>query len=274
MLGMSSNQPRGTYLVLDTNTDKIVRHRAVIWHPNKKGTASFPKSDFEGAFEEPNSDNMTADTSADNITGPVHIRPPYQQRRAPPSGTDMMPPHLEENDLEGDELEENEPTADTLTSPQLGEDRASSPVDDAPSNALTREMVRRQSHLRAPEEEPRTLSRTRSDQSMDVEIKGLVQNDTWIETQVPPGQKAITTKLVYKRKINQFGEVFRYKARLCALGYKQTWGMNFFDTYAPTMAAEVLRMLLGFTANKDWELVHWDIRQAIVTAKLEEEVYV
>ncbi|CAN0130741.1 unnamed protein product, partial [Discosporangium mesarthrocarpum] len=111
------------------------------------------------------------------------------------------------------------------------------------------------------------------DQSMDEEIKRLVQTSTRIETQVPPGQKVIGTKWAYKRKINQSVEVVSYKARLCALGYKRIWGMNFFNTYTPTIAAEVLKML-GFTANKDWELVHWDIKQAFVTAKLEEEVYV
>ncbi|CAM9164542.1 unnamed protein product [Discosporangium mesarthrocarpum] len=70
---------------------------------------------------------------------------------------------------------------------------------------------------------------------MDEETKELVQNGTWVKTRVPPGQKALGTEWVYKRKINQFREVIRYKTRLCALEYKQIWGMNFFDTFAPTI---------------------------------------
>ena len=57
--------------------------------------------------------------------------------------------------------------------------------------------------------------------AMDLEIKSIVKNDTWILTDLPAGGKKIGVKWVYKTKLNENGEVDKYKARLVAKGYAQ-----------------------------------------------------
>lgn len=49
---------------------------------------------------------------------------------------------------------------------------------------------------------------------MDKEIKFIEKNQTWELTTLPKGHKAVDLKWIFKLKINQNGEVTKYKARL------------------------------------------------------------
>lgn len=51
---------------------------------------------------------------------------------------------------------------------------------------------------------------------MDAEIKAIEKNDTWELSVLPQGKKTIGVKWVYKTKLNEKGEVDKYKARLVA----------------------------------------------------------
>ncbi|CAN0486391.1 unnamed protein product, partial [Discosporangium mesarthrocarpum] len=79
---------------------------------------------------------------------------------------------------------------------------------------------------------------------------------------------------VFKRKVNQFGDVTRYKGRLVGKGYTQLWGIDVYASFMPTPAVEVLRTVLAYTAHQDWEPCHWDVRQAFIQPDMEEDIYV
>jgi len=49
--------------------------------------------------------------------------------------------------------------------------------------------------------------------AMEEELKSLTTNKTWEITEIPPGRKTIGSKWVFKRKLNQYGKVSRYKVR-------------------------------------------------------------
>lgn len=53
-------------------------------------------------------------------------------------------------------------------------------------------------------------------QAMDAEVKAIVKNDTWELTELPSGVKTIGVKWIFKKKLNEHGEVDKYKARLVA----------------------------------------------------------
>ena len=55
--------------------------------------------------------------------------------------------------------------------------------------------------------------------AMDSEIKSIEKNDTWVLIDLPVGAKKIGVKWIYKTKLNEHGEVDKYKARLVAEGY-------------------------------------------------------
>ena len=62
---------------------------------------------------------------------------------------------------------------------------------------------------------------------MQTKYDAIVKNDTWYLTYLPPVNKAIGTKWLYKLKRKLDGSIDRYKARLVAKGYAQEKGIDF-----------------------------------------------
>lgn len=111
-------------------------------------------------------------------------------------------------------------------------------------------------------------------QAMDEEIMSIVKNDTWELTTLPKGQKAIGVKWVYKTKKNAKGEVEKYKARLVAKGYKQKYGIDYEEVFAPVARLETIRMIIAIAAQYRWKIHQMDVKSAFLNGLLEEEVYV
>ena len=60
----------------------------------------------------------------------------------------------------------------------------------------------------------------------DLEIESIEQNETWELTNLPKGMKKMGVKWVFKTKLNENGEVDKYKARLVEKGYAQQHGIE------------------------------------------------
>ena len=58
---------------------------------------------------------------------------------------------------------------------------------------------------------------------MDQEIDAIKRNETWELVKLPENRKAIGFKWIYRTKLNQNGEVKKYKVRLVVNGYKKVW---------------------------------------------------
>ncbi|GAA0160000.1 transmembrane signal receptor [Lithospermum erythrorhizon] len=105
------------------------------------------------------------------------------------------------------------------------------------------------------------------------EMDDLNKNHTWILTELPPGKRTVGCKWVFTIKYNENGIVERYKAKLVAKRYTQTYGIDFSETFAPIAKMNTIRILLSLAANLDWELHQLDIKNAFLNDDLEEEVY-
>ena len=64
-------------------------------------------------------------------------------------------------------------------------------------------------------------------EAMDEEMRALIQNQTWEVVDLPKGKKPIGCKWVYTLKCKSDGSLDRYKARLIARGYTQTYGLDY-----------------------------------------------
>ncbi|XP_074266172.1 uncharacterized protein LOC141588638 [Silene latifolia] len=110
-------------------------------------------------------------------------------------------------------------------------------------------------------------------EAMKNEIAALERNNTWTLEMLPPNKKAIASKWVYKIKYNADGSIERYKARLVVMGNRQIEGVDFQETFAPTIKMVTVRTLLTIAAAKKWVIHQMDVHNAFLHGDLNEEVY-
>jgi hypothetical protein len=108
---------------------------------------------------------------------------------------------------------------------------------------------------------------------MKEEIESLENRETWEIVDKPQGKPIVSCKWVYKLKLNSAGEVARYKARLVARGFSQTYGVDYKETFAPVTRLETLRMMFAFAVENDWEIRQVDVKNAYLYGDLDEEIY-
>jgi hypothetical protein len=77
-----------------------------------------------------------------------------------------------------------------------------------------------------------------------------VQNQTWVD-----------------------GEVERYKAKLVARGFTQTFGVDYTKTFAHVAKFVSIRCILALVAIENMDIHQMDVKTAFLNGDLEEEIY-
>ncbi|GKA42326.1 zinc finger, CCHC-type containing protein, partial [Tanacetum coccineum] len=128
------------------------------------------------------------------------------------------------------------------------------------------------------EEEPRNYKEASKDEkwieAMEIELDSINKNNTWTLNTLPPNQKAIGLKWVYKTKRDAKGKIIKYKARLVAKEYVQEQGIDFDEVFAPVARIETVQLILALAAYHGWQVHHLDVKSAFLHGDLKEEVYV
>ena len=110
--------------------------------------------------------------------------------------------------------------------------------------------------------------------AMDEEIAAIEKNNTWELTELPMGQRTIGVKWVYKTKLKENGEIDKYKARLVAKGYKQEFGVDYKEVFAPVSRLETIRLIIALAAQNSWHVFQLDVKSAFLHGELQEEVFI
>ena len=111
------------------------------------------------------------------------------------------------------------------------------------------------------------------EEAINAEVDSILQNHTWELVDLPPGNKPLGYKWIFKRKMKVDGSIDKYKARLVAKGYKQKEGLDYFDTYSPVTRITSIRMLIAIAALHNLEIHQMDVKTAFLNGDLEEEIY-
>jgi hypothetical protein len=91
---------------------------------------------------------------------------------------------------------------------------------------------------------------------------------------LPKGQKTIGVKWVYKTKLNEKGEIDKFKARLVVKGYKQEHGVDYQEVFAPVARQDTIRLVVSLAAQNSWPIFQLDVKSAFLNGELLEQVYI
>ena len=90
--------------------------------------------------------------------------------------------------------------------------------------------------------------------AMQEEMRALLQNHTWEVVERKPDIKPIGSRWVFYIKYNSDGSLERYKTRLVAKDYTQSYRIDYKDTFTPIAKLNPVRILISLAVNLDWEL--------------------
>jgi hypothetical protein len=85
--------------------------------------------------------------------------------------------------------------------------------------------------------------------AMQNEYDALINNGTWKLVDPPFGTKPIGYKWVYKNKYKSDGSLDKCKVRLVVKGFAQKEGIDYEETFAPTVKLATIRALLALAAQ-------------------------
>ena len=83
----------------------------------------------------------------------------------------------------------------------------------------------------------------------------------------------IDAKWVYTGKVDEQGWIVKVKSRLVARGFKQRKGIDFGETFAPTVSSSCVHLLSAIACECDLNLCNFDVDQAFVQSRLDENVF-
>ena len=109
--------------------------------------------------------------------------------------------------------------------------------------------------------------------AINSEYNSLMKNDTW--ELVPPSKdkKVIGSKWVLKVKRNENGNVDKFKARLVAQGYSQTYGIDYEDVFSPVAKYSAIRTLLALANAYNFEVHQLDVKTAFLNGIIDHDIY-
>ena len=110
-------------------------------------------------------------------------------------------------------------------------------------------------------------------EAIQAELANLKSHEIWEFVDLPPGRKCIDTTWRFRCKPTKTGLIDKFKARLCARGFRQIHGFDFTETHAPVTVLSAWRANVAECANYGHSYDLWDISAAYLTAELLEDIY-
>ena len=110
--------------------------------------------------------------------------------------------------------------------------------------------------------------------AMNLELEMISRLGTWSPAFLPEVKRVVRTKWVFNRKRDSTGKVVRYRARLCAKGYSQKFGLDYDDVFAPVARYATFRFLISLKVKRGYNMMLLDVKHEFLNGKLDKEVYI
>ena len=106
-----------------------------------------------------------------------------------------------------------------------------------------------------------------------LEYDTIMGYGSWDLVQKPPEVNVVRCRWTFWIKRDNLGQIDKYKARLVAQGFSQVAGLDFNETYSPTIRFTSIRLILTLACRYNLELKHVDVKGAYLNGILEDKVY-
>ncbi|CAM8960204.1 unnamed protein product [Rhodiola kirilowii] len=108
---------------------------------------------------------------------------------------------------------------------------------------------------------------------MNDEMDSIIGNNTWILVDLPSGHKPLGNKWIFRKTMKVDGTIDKFKARLVIQGFRQKYGIDYFDTYAPVARISTIRLLIALASIHKLLVHQMDVKTAFLNGDLKEEIY-
>ena len=92
-------------------------------------------------------------------------------------------------------------------------------------------------------------------------MSALEKNHMWDLTTLPKGKCTVGCKWVFTLK---YGTISRYKAKVVAKGFTQSYVVDYFETFSPIAKLTFVRVLLSLAGNFNWPLYKLDVKNGFL----------
>jgi transposase InsO family protein len=186
---------------------------------------------------------------------------------------------LEGNDEENTHTDPEDDSDDSLDTQEVSDDL----IPDSGAGRVLRDrtiQVKPIKYTYFTAEDPKTFKKAITSangegwrNAIDSELDNIERHEVWADCPTKP-PKSLQCTWVFKTKPATNSSPEKLKARLCIRGFLQTYGEDFFETFAPTGKFPSLLALLILAIDLKLPIRQFDVKSAFLFAPLEEEIFI
>ena len=144
---------------------------------------------------------------------------------------------------------------------------------------LAETHVSKNDNVAIPETYSRAMNSPQKDNwfaAIQAELSNMDKLRVWVPHELPAGKKALDSRWLFKIKRPDPAKPTEviYKARLCIRGFRQQYGVDYENTYAPTCRFEVIRLMLSIAVKESLCLFQADVACAFLRAPIDREIFI
>jgi len=94
-----------------------------------------------------------------------------------------------------------------------------------------------------------------------------------IVDKIPKNANLVSSRWIFKYKKDGEGNIIQRKARLVARGFTQQFGVDYKETFSPTLRQDSFRLITVIAAQNNFTIKQMDVNAAYLNAELSEEIF-